>query len=399
MSAAKQMIANQRALADAQGRIEILERQAEERDAALSAFKSRSRMLFEQSPLNIAVLQLRHGDTVAIEECNLAFARLTGVRSEHLIEQPIETVLGSSGTIIAADCRHCAQFGAHDCEQTLALPGGERTVRSSYRLLSSAAGLHRATQRVLLTQIDLTESRRVENALRQSMRLEAIGQLTGGVAHEFNNLLTAILGSLELLGRRLGNESQLRWIQNATSAALRGARLTHQLLAYSRKQFMDPVPTDIPACLGSMTELLRGSVGGRITFATEYAADTWPAVADPAQLELALLSLVVNARDAMPDGGKLLLSTSNHAGDDDGLPSELIKGDYVRLCVADTGTGMSPDTLARAMEPFFTTKGIGAGSGLGLSQAYGVARQLGGTLRLRSALGEGTRAEMFLPRA
>ena len=254
-------------------------------------------------------------------------------------------------------------------------------------------------QRVLLKQIDMTESYRVEIALRQAMRLEAIGQLTGGVAHEFNNLLTAILGSLELLARKLPEPQHARWVQTATSAAQRGAVLTGQLLAYARKQFMAPAVTDVPATLGANMELIRGSLGGRIVLATEFAPATWPALTDPAQLELALLNLVVNARDAMPGGGRVALSTSNVAAGDLALPPELDFGDYVLLTVTDTGVGMTAEVLARAMEPFFTTKQFGEGSGLGLSQAYGVARQLGGTIRLRSAPGEGTSAEIFLPRA
>lgn len=166
-----------------------------------------------------------------------------------------------------------------------------------------------------------------------------------------------------------------------------------------RKQFLEPVATDIPAAVGGMTELIRGSLGSRISLTTEFAARTWPALADPAQLELALLNLVVNARDAMRLGGSLSLSTDNCARAHANLPSELEPRDYVCLRVADTGVGMPPEVLARAVEPFFTTKQIGEGSGLGLSQAYGYARQLGGTLRLHSAVGQGTAAEMFLPRA
>jgi signal transduction histidine kinase len=194
-------------------------------------------------------------------------------------------------------------------------------------------------------------------------------------------------------------ERQRRWIRVATDAAQRGALLTQQLLAYARKQFLEPTATDIPAALSGMTELIRGSLGGRITLAASFEPGTWLAHTDIAQLELALLNLMVNARTAMPEGGHLRLSTHNHPLGTPGLPPELEFRDYVVVTVKDNGTGMTPEVLAHAMEPFFTTKGVGEGSGLGLSQVYGFARQSGGTLRLTSAPGAGTVAEIFLPRA
>ncbi len=178
-----------------------------------------------------------------------------------------------------------------------------------------------------------------------------------------------------------------------------GAKLTQQLLSYARKQFLAPKATDIPATIDAMGELVRGSLGGLIAVSTDFAAGTWNALADAAQMELVLLNLVVNARDAMRLGGRLALSTRNLPAGDPDLPAELEAGDYVLLAVADNGVGMAPDVLARAMEPFFTTKGVGEGSGLGLSQAYGFARQLGGTVRLRSRPGAGTTVEVFFRRA
>ncbi len=355
-----------------------------------------TRTLFEHSPLEIMVLRVGSDGVVRAEECDAAFYCTTGLRADQVIGQPIQDAMGEIGAGLAEDCHICLAQGAFERQHTLRLGGGERVVRSYYRPLPDE---QTGVRRVLLTQIDLTESRRVEGAVRQAMRLEAIGQLTGGVAHEFNNVLTAVLGNLDLLTRRLVDARQLRWAQSATAAARRGATLTHQLLAYARKQFMAPAATDIPACVGAMTELIRGVLGSRITLVTEFDPATWPALADPAQLELALLNLLTNARDAMPEGGRVQLSTSNCPADNPALPAELERGDYVLLAVADTGIGMPPDILARAMEPFFTTKGVGEGSGLGLSQAYGVARQLGGTIRLRSEPGKGTAAHIFLPRA
>lgn len=387
------------AVADIQGEREaqlLLEQTVVARTAALARSTARNGALFDHSPFDIVVVQVAAG-AVTVEAANAAFCRTTGYAADSLPMRAIEAALGGeTGALLAADCRLAVQQGGFECQHTLAFPVGERLVRTFYRVLpTESAEFHR----VLLTQVDLTEVRRVEAALRQAMRLEAVGQLTGGVAHEFNNLLTAIMGSLELLAGKVADARQRRWVATAATAAQRGATLTQQLMAYARKQFLAPVATDIPAVVGGMTELIRGSLGGRISLSASFAAGTWPALADPAQLELALLNLVANARDAMREGGVLSLSTHNVAREHADLPAELEARDYVRLCVRDTGTGMEPEVLARAVEPFFTTKGIGEGSGLGLSQAYGYARQLGGTLRLHSRVNEGTVAEMFLPRA
>ncbi len=367
------------------------------RTTALQQSQAGIRALFEHSPIDILVLQVSPAGAVSIEEGNAAFLRTTGLKEASIAGQPIGAVLeAQTAALIAADCLICVTQGGFECQHRLQFPVGERLVRTYYRPLPDEES---GGRRVLLTQIDLTESRRIEVALRQALRLEVVGQLTGGVSHEFNNLLTAILGSLELLSRKLTDERQLRWIQVAISAAQRGATLTHQLLAYARKQFLAPTATDVPAAIGAMTELIRGSIGSRIILETDFSPDTWPAHADAAQLELALLNLVVNARSAMPGGGRLVLSTRNLAAGDPALPPELEPGGYVLLAVGDDGAGMEPEVLTRAMEPFFTTRGIGEGSGLGLSQAYGFARQLGGTVRLRSTPGAGTVAEIFLRRA
>ncbi len=374
-----------------------LERIVALRTAALQRSQSQTRTLFEHSPLDILVLTVDAAGGVTVAECNLAFCRTTGLQAADIAGCPVELALGpQTGAAIAADCRICLAQGGFECQHTLAYPLGDRVVRAYYRSLPDSGGDGR---RVLLTQLDLTESRRVETALRQAMRLEAVGQLTGGIAHEFNNLLTVILGSLELLARHLTDDKHLRWVSIAISAAQRGAALTQQLLAYARKQFMAPDTMDIPAALGAMTELIRSSLGSRITLGAEFPPDTWPALADPAHVHLAVLNLLANAREAMPHGGRVALATANLPSGHEELPAELEPGDYVLLSVTDDGPGMTPDILARAMEPFFTTKGIGEGSGLGLSQAYGVARQLGGTVRLHSAPGQGAMAQLFLPRA
>jgi PAS domain S-box-containing protein len=367
------------------------------KQTALHQTREHLRELFEHAPIDMVVLLVDPDGAVVVESANAAFYRTTGLSPAALTGRRLDEVLDcSTAAILAADARTCIAQGSLECQQALSYPVGERMVRTYYRAMVEEDAERR---RVVLTQIDLTESRRIEAALRQALRLEVVGQLTGGVAHDFNNLLTAILASLELLGGTVADARQKRWVRVATEAAQRGATLTQQLLAYARKQFLAPKATDIPAAIGGMTELIRGSLGGQITLETRFAAGTWLAHTDIAQLELALLNLVVNARAAMPHGGRLVLSTRNLAAGDPSLPPELERGAFVGLAVTDDGQGMEPEVLARAMEPFFTTKGVGEGSGLGLSQAYGFARQLGGTLRLTSQPGQGTVAEILLPRA
>ena len=256
-------------------------------------------------------------------------------------------------------------------------------------------------------EAEAEERERIEEALRQSQKMEAVGQLTGGLAHDFNNLLAGISGSLELMRSRIaqGRTEELgRYIEAATASANRAASLTHRLLAFSRRQTLDPKPTDVNQLTGSMTELLRRTVGPAIQLETSFTAEPWPTLCDPHQLENAVLNLVLNARDAMPDGGHLLIETVNTALLDrrgapkDWPPQNVPPGEYIALTVADTGVGMSPDVIARAFDPFFTTKPIGQGTGLGLSMIYGFVQQSGGHVRLRSEQGQGTTVAIYLPR-
>ncbi len=243
------------------------------------------------------------------------------------------------------------------------------------------------------------ERMKVEEAFRQAQKMEAIGQLTGGIAHDFNNLLMAVLGNLNLLAKRLaGDPESQRLIDSTLEAAERGASLTQRLLAFARRQDLRPVAVDVAALVGDMLDMLRRAVGPMIRIETDFAPDLWPARVDPNQLELALLNLAVNARDAMPKGGWLRLGVHN-ATVAAGSGSALLAGDYLCLAVTDTGVGMDETTLARARDPFFTTKELGKGTGLGLSMVDGMAAQLGGALRLASRSGTGTTAELWLPRA
>ena len=249
---------------------------------------------------------------------------------------------------------------------------------------------------------DLTERRLIEEQLRQSQKMEAIGQLTGGVAHDFNNLLTVIVGNLETIWRHAPTDDGKlrRAIDQVTRGAQRAVTLTQQLLAFSRRQPLSPKPTDINRLVAGMSDLVRRTIGENIAVETVLAGGLWRVEIDAHQLESALLNLAVNARDAMPEGGKLTIETANAHLDDgyaDQYP-ELKPGQYVVLCVTDTGTGMSPDVITRAFEPFYTTKPIGQGTGLGLSQVYGFVKQSGGHVKLYSEVDQGTTVKIYLPR-
>ena len=251
---------------------------------------------------------------------------------------------------------------------------------------------------------DITERKAAQDALQQAQaalfqaqKMEAVGQLTGGVAHDFNNLLMAALGSLELLRKRLPDDPKLlRLLDNAVQAAQRGAGLTQRMLAFARRQDLNSTSVDVPDLVRGMTDLLRRTIGPTIQVETHFPLGLAPALVDANQLELALLNLVVNARDAMPEGGTITVSGREAVGESygSGLAAERR---YVCLSVTDTGQGMDQSTLARAMEPFFTTKGVGKGTGLGLSMIHGLAEQSGGRLILDSKEGVGTTAEIWLP--
>ena len=242
----------------------------------------------------------------------------------------------------------------------------------------------------------------VEDALRQAQKMEAVGQLTGGIAHDFNNILTGIIGSLEMMSTRLaqGRVADLeRYINGAMGASRRAASLTQRLLAFSRRQTLDPRPTDLNTLINGMLDLIVRSVGPEIEVETAGAAGLWTTYVDAGQLENALLNLCINARDAMPDGGKVTIETSNRWMDERAARVRgLEPGQYVSLCVSDTGSGMPPEIVARAFDPFFTTKPIGQGTGLGLSMVYGFAGQSGGAARIYSEVGKGTMICLYLPR-
>jgi len=255
-------------------------------------------------------------------------------------------------------------------------------------------------------ELEAEERERVEAALRQSQKMEAVGQLTGGLAHDFSNLLTGISGSLDLMRVRAeqGRLGEVRrHIDVATAAANRAAALVHRLLAFSRRQTLEPRPVLANGLVGGMAELFRRTAGPRVRVETRLLEGLWPVLCDPNQLESALLNLVINARDAMPGGGRMLIETANAVLPERGAPSErpsggVPAGEYVALSVIDDGAGMAAEVMARAFDPFFTTKPVGQGTGLGLSMIDGFVQQSGGHVRMRSAEGRGTTVTIYLPR-
>jgi signal transduction histidine kinase len=269
----------------------------------------------------------------------------------------------------------------------------ERRVEDRTRELQAATSRLRA---------EATERERVEVALREAQKMEAVGQLTAGIAHDFNNILMVVLGSLELVVRRLKQDAgePRRFAELAMSAAERGASLTKQLLAFSRLQPLQPTQLDLNVLVAEMTPVLQRTLGPDVAVETHLEDGVRSIHADPKQIESALFSLAMNAREAMPAGGKLELKTANAELEDVGYGGDGSGGSgFVVLSVADTGAGMTEDVLAKAFDPFFTTKAAGHGSGLGLSQVYGFVRQSGGHMRLASEPGHGTVVRLYLPQS
>jgi signal transduction histidine kinase len=247
---------------------------------------------------------------------------------------------------------------------------------------------------------EMAERERAEAALRQAQRVEAVGQLTGGVAHDFNNLLTVLIGNIDLLQSTSPQDQRTRErLAAMRAAAEKGATLTSHLLAFARRQPLLPRAVDLNGVVNGMGDLLQSALGRRVQMQLRLADDLWPAMVDPTQIELVILNLAINSRDAMPDGGVVTFETSNHHRGPPAGAEEPAEGDYVAVIVRDTGAGMTPVVLARAFEPFFTTKGPGSGSGLGLSQVFGTARQSGGDVHIDTEVGQGTSVSVFLPRA
>ncbi|MEO7209253.1 MAG: ATP-binding protein [Steroidobacteraceae bacterium] len=307
--------------------------------------------------------------------------RLAGEEGERFVDLLYHPIRDSQGTVTGIF------VGGYDATQQ---------VRSKAEIEAINANLNDRVARVI------SERQSMEETLRQSQKMEAIGQLTGGIAHDFNNLLAGITGSLEMLRSRLsqGRIADIdRYVTSAQGAAKRAAALTHRLLAFARRQTLDPKPVDANRLIADMEDLIRRTMGPAITVENIGAGGLWTVLVDPNQLENVLLNLCINARDAMVDGGKLTIETGNRWLDTRAAQErDLTPGQYVSVCVSDTGTGMSPEVIARAFDPFFTTKPLGTGTGLGLSMTYGFARQSGGQVRIYSEVGKGAMICLYLPR-
>jgi signal transduction histidine kinase/CheY-like chemotaxis protein len=335
----------------------------------------------------------------------LLFGRRIAAPLQALAEQAAALGRGDAVRRPPTGIAEVAQIGAALVTASLALRTREEELRRlnealELRVLERTADLAETNARLIAAA---TGRERAEAQLRQAQKMEVVGRLTGGVAHDFNNLLTVVIGNLTLALRRLGNADDdrvRRGIEGAMEGAHRAAALTQRLLAFSRQQPLAPEAVDVNRLVGGMSDLLRRTLGEDVAVETLLAAGLWWAHADPNQLESSLLNLAVNARDAMPGGGRLTIETANADldGADDEAREDVPAGEYVAIRVADTGTGMPPEVVGRAFEPFFTTKPVGKGTGLGLSQVYGFAKQSGGHAAICSAPGEGTAVTLYLPR-
>ncbi|WP_278400358.1 ATP-binding protein [Stutzerimonas kunmingensis] len=312
---------------------------------------------------------------------------VAALRNVSLLERPVQSITLTSAVKAALRGRH------RQYEVRALLEARERASNQLEALVvERTSELEKANQE-LRTQ--MAERAQIEETLRQAQKIEAIGQLTGGIAHDFNNLLMVISGGLDMLNRRADPARRERLMDGMRQAAQRGTALTRQLLAFSRRQSLEPESVDLVLRIGRMRELLDRSLSGDVHVEVQFEPDLWPVEVDPGELELVVLNLAVNARDAMPDGGSILIEASNAPGE-----TVLgITGDFVRLTVTDSGTGIPEEVRTRVFDPFFTTKEIGKGSGLGLAQVYGFARQSGGTVWIESECDRGTSVIMLLPRS
>src|SRR3954447_11331316 len=355
-------------------------------EEALSAGAERLALWVTRQPpwcdLPIIVLRSDLAQFDNITSAAQAFARLGNVS---LLERPLraETLISAVHSALRARRRQY-QVRAHLLERE----------QSEARLRELNATLEERVAHAV------AERRQAEAALVQAQKMEALGRLTGGVAHDFNNLLTAIVGNLELLQARLPatDANGHRLAEAAIRSTQRAARLTQQLLAFGRKQTLQLRPVDVNRVIAGMDEMLHRTIGSTTLIETDFAADLWPARVDEDQLVLSVLNLALNARDAMPSGGTLRIETANVPAEGPGRPDDLGSGDFVRVSVIDSGTGISQDVLGNVFEPFFTTKQPGKGTGLGLSQVYGLAKQVGGTMAIKTRFAEGTEVHVYLPR-
>jgi signal transduction histidine kinase len=345
-------------------------------------------------------------DALSFKDTEGRFVRVNHVKAAALGRPPAACIRHREQELVASpeDARRIAESDAEAMATGRPLDrleergGGlaPRSVQVSRVPILGADGLPRY---LAILEHDVTDRRLMENRLHQAEKMQALGTMAGGVAHDFNNLLTAILGSLELAVRRNDGDARLqRLLENATMAAERGTTLTQRLLTFSRQRDLALRSVEANELIHEMQDLILRSIGSGIAVLEDLSADLWPAHVDPDQLELALLNLCINARDAMEGQGALTLLTRNLVvGPEDG--PDLAPGEYVSIAVQDTGPGIPPEVIARVFEPFFTTKPVGKGTGLGLSMVYGLAQQAGGVARVACPEGGGTVVEIVVPRA
>ena len=367
---------------------------------ALQKSEQLFRRIFDESPIGKVLVE---PDGRHIVQANPAFCRMVGYRAEEMVGHDLLDIVHVDDRELLIDA--VTQVNGPDRSGEV-LDGTEmRYVNRSGAIawarirLSQLSGWDGREPPLLLLIGDITHEKRVEAELRQAQKMEAIGQLTGGIAHDFNNLLGIIIGNAEFLIDAVRDKDEAGLAKEILNSALSGADLTRRLLAFARRQALRPRRIDLNGYLPDHVAVVRRLLGESITITTSLADDLWPTRADASQVGDALLNLAINARDAMPHGGTMSIATANArlvAGRPD---EEVTSGDYVVLSVTDTGTGMGHEVLERAIEPFFTTKAPGAGSGLGLSMIFGFAKQSGGHLRIDSELGHGTRVRLYLPRA
>lgn len=379
-----------------------LRREARTADARRVAAESRFRDLLAMAPDAIVAIDRDHGITIF----NHAAEALFGYAAAEVMGQPIELLLpAASGNFPGAggDAAVSADAGAPRRTPQAGAMAGRRRDGGSFPVEASfGSSIDNGRETVLAVIRDVTRRRELEAQLHQSQKMEVVGQLTGGLAHDFNNLLTVIIGNLEALQDEVpGGSRPLRMIELALCASLRGAALTRQMLAFSRRQALEARAFELNGLVANAIGLFRRTLGAAIVVETRLAEDLWTAFADPAQVETALMNLALNARDAMPDGGRLTIETANRRLDEAyvaATPDAAI-GDHLLLSVTDTGTGIAPEALERVFEPFFTTKNAGQGTGLGLSMVYGFVRQSGGHVTISSTAAQGTTVRLFFPRA
>ncbi len=366
----------------------------EEASAAREKSEARLRLITDAIPAAIAYVD----DRLTVRFANRRFAEAFQ-RGDPVIGQSLGDIFGTNLPAGLSEHIERAFRGVPESFEHTYQGTDGRNLITRTTLIPELAESGGAVGLFVLS-LDVTEEKLSERARHEAQKMSAIGQLAGGLAHDFNNLLTVIVGNLSSLKERIDGSLVKEYVEPAVRASYRGVDITRRLLAFARQQSLEPSPIDVPSLIAGTAQLLRRSLPSSIAIHCTADAQGWSALADAAQLENAIINLALNARDAMPAGGILNIGTSyQHVAESDGSRGTLAPGDYVRIAIGDTGTGIAPELQGRILEPFFTTKPFGSGSGLGLSMVFGFARQSGGDLRITSEVGKGTCVTLFLPRA